>query len=188
MENIPSPIMAIEQREKYWELENLGQACLVSMTQLYKKVSCLGVKYQDKQYLTNKIDGFLKLISTATSCLQTNILSFQAKGACIVATRLVLSAVSMVIVHCVNSADVLMELYRERNVDLLQTNIMTLEIVEMMIENAVATDPNYLFFLPPEHDDWKMINKVFESNVKCIIHRARITLECSIRRRWKKTW
>ena len=41
-----------------------------------------------------------------------------------------------------------------------------LDATEQIIENAKNSDPNEIFYLPPDHDDWKLLNSVITKDVQ----------------------
>jgi len=152
-------------RERYWDLETMVRNSIQQLVFLSTKLNELAIKYSSKKDLISNITIFYKLITDASQTLQEHLLQFNKSTLCYVAVKLVLSTIGLITQHCIDTVAIMLKEFRVRHIDTLTSEVMMFEITDMLMESAINSDPNYLFFLPSEHPDWKLLRQAYEADV-----------------------
>lgn len=163
--------------EKYTELERIAKECTGFLLKLSTKILELTGFYQDKPNLVAILTAFYKQIKPSIQifeklCMELHsCVIHNSSSICYPATKLAISSIGMIVCECIQSAETLHKNFRQRHVDSLISQMMILDATEQFIENAKNSDPHCVFYLPKDHEDWKLLNRVVSYDVRLLIRK-----------------
>jgi hypothetical protein len=157
--------------DKYSELERIANQCTGFLLRLSTKILDLTGFFQDKPNLVAILTAFYKQIKPSIQIFEKLCMELHSciihnnSSICYPATKLAISSISLIVCDCIQSAETLRKNFRQRHVDALISQMMILDATEQFIENAKNSDPHCIFYLPKDHEDWKLLNRVVTYDV-----------------------